>query len=132
MEDKIKVLLIDDEPDFVNNIAVLLRAHGYDTIVRYDDKEIGDVLEKENIDTVLLDVDLGGALGFDVCKKIKQIKPEVTVIMITGFGYDTELVEKAREIGCAGYIGKNMPISQILSNFKSFVHTAEHKKRRLS
>ena len=47
--------------------------------------------------------------------------------MITGFGYDEQLISKSRELGCSGYIGKNMPISQIMSNFKMFVKTAKEK-----
>ena len=63
--------------------------------------------------------------GLETLKLIKESKPGSVVVMITGFGYDDDLIAKSKEYGCAGYIGKNMPISQILSSFKLFIKNAK-------
>ena len=76
---------------------------------------------------MLLDIKLGGMSGLETLKKIKELKPKTAVIMITGFGYDEELINKSKELGCCGYIGKNMPISQIISNFKLFAKSSDKK-----
>lgn len=47
--------------------------------------------------------------------------------MITGFGFDEELIAKTKQFGCSGYIGKNMPVAQIIVTFKQFVKTAKEK-----
>jgi len=45
--------------------------------------------------------------------------------MITGFGYSEDLINKSKEFGCSGYIGKNMPVAQIITTFKQFARDAK-------
>jgi len=116
-----KVLIVDDEAPVRELFEELLKKDGYRVSSVSSGEEALESIKKEDYDAILLDIRLPGMSGLETLKLIKDTKPTSTVIMITGFGYDEDLIAKSKEYGCAGYIGKNMPISQILSSFKLFI-----------
>ena len=69
---------------------------------------------------MLLDIKLPGISGLEVLKNIRDTNKSLPVIMITGFCYNEDLIYKSKEFGCCGYIGKNMPVAQIINTFKEF------------
>lgn len=124
-----KILVVDDEAPVRELFADLLKKEQHMVSIASSGEEGLDIIQKEDFDIVLLDIKLSGMTGLETLKKIKEIKPDLTVIMITGFGYDEELISKSREMGCSGYIGKNMPISQIMTSFKLFAKSAQERKK---
>ena len=58
---------------------------------------------------------------------MKQAQPNLIVILITALGYDDGLIKQCMDNGCSGYISKNLPISQIIANFKLFIKTGKEK-----
>ncbi len=123
-----KVLVVDDELPVRDLFNDLLKKEKYTVKCIASGEEALDIISREDFSVVLLDIKLSGISGVEALQKIKEKKPETIVIMITGFGYDEDLINKTRELGCSGYLGKNMPISQIISNFKLFIKSAEDKK----
>lgn len=124
-----KILVVDDEAPVRDLFEDLFKKEGYSVKSVATGEESLELVAKEDFDVVLMDIKLTGISGLEALKKIKDLKPSVIVIMITGFGYDEELISKSKEYGCAGYIGKNMPISQMVSSFKLFVKTAKEKSK---
>jgi CheY-like chemotaxis protein len=122
-----KVLIVDDEAPVRNLFSDLLKKEKCETKCVSSGEDALETLGKEDFDITLLDIKLGGMSGLEVLRKIKEMRPQLPVIMMTGFGYDESLVAKSKELGCSGYIGKNMPISQIVSNFKLFAKAAKEK-----
>ena len=125
-----KVLVVDDEAPVRDLFSDLLKKERCTVKCVSSGEESLDVIKEEDFDIVLLDIKLGGISGLETLKKIKDIKPNLIVIMITGFGYDESLIAKSKEYGCSGYIGKNMPISQIMSNFKLFAKTGQEGPKK--
>ncbi len=125
-----KILIVDDEEPVRNLFKDLLAKEKHDIKLAPSAEEGLEYIEKDDFDIVLLDIKLPGISGVEALKLIKEKNPNQTVIMITGYGYDEELIAKCKEFGCSGYIGKNMPVSQIMSNFKLFTKTAEESKKR--
>ncbi len=123
-----KVLIVDDEPAVRDLFIDLFKKENYEVKGVSSGEEALSLVEKEDFDAVLLDIKLKGMSGLEALKRIKDAKQSIVVIMITGFGYDEELLSKSREYGCSGYIGKNMPISQIISSFKLFIKSAKEKR----
>lgn len=123
-----KVLVVDDEAPVRDLFNDLLKKEKYVVKCVASGEEALELIGKEDFNVVLLDIKLTGISGVEALQKIKEVKPEMIVIMITGFGYDEDLISRSREAGCSGYLGKNMPISQIISNFKLFIKTAEEKQ----
>ena len=122
-----KVLVVDDEAAVRDLFSDLFKKKGYSVKGVASGEEALELVQKEDFDAILLDIKLKGMSGLEALKKIKDAKPEIVIIMITGFGYDEELLSKSKEYGCSGYIGKNMPISQMISSFKLFVKSAKEK-----
>lgn len=123
-----KVLVVDDEAPVRDLFYDLLKKEKCEVTCVADGQSALDAVTKDDYEVMLLDIKLPDISGLEVLKRAKDLKPGLIVIMITGFGYDEELISKSKEYGCAGYIGKNVPISQIMSSFKLFV---ESGKKRL-
>lgn len=81
---KIKVLLVDDEKEYVEALAQRLEARNLSVITAFDGDEAIDRVREENIDVVILDMVMPGRSGIDVLKEIKKIQPLVEVILLTG------------------------------------------------
>ena len=124
-----KILVVDDEEAVRDTLKDLLNKEGYNVLAVGSGEESVAAVEKEDFTAVLMDVRLNGISGLEALKKIKELKPKTVVVMITGFSYDDELVTKSNELGCAGYIGKNASISQIIGCFKSFIKEAKEKSK---
>ena len=122
-----KVLVVDDEAPVRDLFDDLFKKEGYTVKSVATGEESVGLITKEDFDVVLMDIKLTGMSGLEALKKIKDLKPQMVIIMITGFGYDEELIVKSKEYGCVGYIGKNMPISQMISSFKLFIKSAKEK-----
>ena len=111
-----------------NELFKLLKKDGCTVQIANNGEEALELAAKEDFEIVLLDIKLPGMSGLEVLKKLKDSKPNTVVIMITGFGYDEDLIAKSKEYGCSGYIGKNMPITQIMSSFRLFAESAKKNK----
>jgi len=125
-----KVLVVDDEVGIRYIFNEFLKKESYAVKCVSSGEEALDLINRGDFDVVLLDIILQGMSGLEVLKKIKDIKPNLPVVMITGFGYDEELIAKSRELGCCGYLSKNIPISDIISNFKLLIKTAQESVRK--
>lgn len=125
-----KVLVVDDEAPIRDLFNDLLKKENCTVKCVSSGEEALSLIDAEDFDVVLLDIKLTGISGLEALKKIKERKADLIVIMITGFGYDEELMAKSKEYGCSGYIGKNMQIPQMLGAFKLFTKTAKQKHKK--
>lgn len=123
-----KVLVVDDENSVRDLMTDLLKKEKHLVKSASSGEEALEIIAKEDFDIVVLDIKLSGMSGLETLKKIKELKPAIAVIMTTGFGYDEDLVNKTKELGCSGYIGKNMPTSEIMNNFRIFAEKAKGEK----
>ncbi len=87
------ILIVDDEKNYPMIIGELLEEEGYTTLTASSGMEALDILNTELIDLVLSDVKMPGMSGIQLLEKIKEIKPDIPVIIMTAFGS----VEKAVE-----------------------------------
>jgi len=122
-----KILVVDDEAPVRDLFGDLFKKEDCLPVSCGSGEEALAILEKETFDVVLLDIKLPGMNGLDVLKEIRQKYPKLPVVMITGFGFDEELITKSKQFGCCGYIGKNMPVAQIIVTFMQFVKEFKEK-----
>jgi CheY-like chemotaxis protein len=120
-----KVLVVDDEASVRELLNDLLKREDCKVTICSTGEEALDLLKKEEFDVVLLDIKLPGISGLEVLKNIRDTDKKLPVIMITGFGYNEDLICKSKEFGCSGYIGKNIPVAQIIDTFKQFAKNAK-------
>jgi len=88
-----KILIVDDEKNYPMIISELLQEEGYSSLTASSGMEALDILNNEIIDLVLTDVKMPGISGIQLLEKIKEINPDIPVIIMTAYGS----VEKAVE-----------------------------------
>lgn len=122
-----KILVVDDEAPIRDLFEDLFRKEDCQAVTCATGEEALKILKNDTFDVVLLDIKLPGMSGLEVLKNIREINKKLPVVMITGFGFDEDLIAKTKEFGCSGYIGKNMPVAQIIVTFKQFVKNSKEK-----
>lgn len=107
MNEKIIILIVDDNQENLKVISNFLKKKGYKIALALNGKSAFKVLDNNKIDLILLDIMMPGMDGFEVCKILKE-KPgtkEIPIIFLTA-KTDTEDIVKGFKIGGADYITK--------------------------
>ncbi|SFM81550.1 sigma-54-dependent transcriptional regulator [Thermodesulforhabdus norvegica] len=99
------VLIVDDEPFICENLQRILEEENYRTQLAFDGQSALKLVEKESPDLVLLDLRLPDMNGLDVLRTIKEMDPEIFVIIITGYA-SVESAVQAIKLGAYDYIKK--------------------------
>jgi two-component system response regulator HydG len=82
----VRVLLVDDEPSFCDLMASRLTKRGFDVLVRTSADEALAVVDHAPLDVVVTDLNMPGIDGAGLCHRIVENRPDVPVIVLTGFG----------------------------------------------
>ncbi len=85
MSEKKKILLVDDDPDFVEAVKVIVEKGGYEVKVAYDGQEGLEAVAEEKPDLIVLDVMMPVMNGHEACAKLKKNKEtaEIPIILLT-------------------------------------------------
>ncbi len=107
------VLIVDDEEVLQDVLTSLLRKEGHSTLSAYSGEEALEILEREEVDLVLLDLMLPGISGQQALRRIRQRDPEQVVIVITAFSSIESAIDAMRE-GAFHYIPKPFKNEEVL------------------
>jgi len=66
------------------------------------------------LNLVILDVALAEADGLELLARLKGVHPKLPIIILTGMGFDDELLQEALQKGASGYVSKTLPLEQLL------------------
>lgn len=111
------VLIVDDEKDFVEMFGLRLEEAGERVHRAYSGKESLDLLAKEYIDVVVLDIKMPGMDGIETLQEIKKRYPIVEVIMLTGHGTIETAVE-GMKLGAYEYLLKPADVEEITTKIE--------------
>lgn len=100
-----KILVIDDEIPTLDMLQLFLGACGYTVLIAENEAKGMAIFEKESPPIVLTDIKMPVRDGFSVLKKIKSMRPETEVIVITGHG-DKDLAQRAFELKASEFFNK--------------------------
>jgi len=114
---KIKLLLVDDEENFVNTLAERMKMRDVPSKVVFSGEEALEAVKVEAPDVMVLDLRMPGIDGMDVLRKVRKAHPHVQVIILTGHGTDLD-EEEARKLGAFHYHKKPIDIDELLSTVK--------------
>lgn len=112
----LKILLIDDEGEFASTLAERLNLRGYSTSVALDGESALARIKTESFDLALLDVMLPGMHGIEVLRRIRECRPELPVILLTGRAGAKDGIEGMKQ-GAKGYLTKPVDLSELLALF---------------
>ena len=128
-----KILIVDDEAFIRENLERILVEDGYRPLSTESPDEAVRIVAEEEISLVLLDLNLGSSSGLDVLRAMREVDPEILVIIITGYGTVESAVE-ALKIGAYDYIKKPFKADAIHLIVKLALETQQlrRKVKRLS
>ena len=111
--DAFRVLLVDDEKDFLDTLVKRLRKRKLDVTAASGGVEAVQTVTEQPIDVVVLDVKMPDMDGIETLKAIKKIRPCSEVIMLTGHA-DMEVAMEGMELGAFDYLMKPADIDELL------------------
>jgi DNA-binding NtrC family response regulator len=112
MSDKIKVLLLDDEPIVIERVKSSLEISGYYVDSFVSSKDAIDKLKKVKYDILITDLKMSSPDGMEVLNIARQIQPDIKAIVITGFATN-QTAETAKKRGAVEFIAKPFKMSQL-------------------
>lgn len=118
MDEKIRLLLVDDEEQFVKNMARILKVRGFDVSTAFSGYEAVDAIESGGeFDVIVLDVKMPVMDGVETLKEIKKRLPDTQVIMLTGHATLSSGTQAMRE-GAFDYLMKPCDIEDLTEKIK--------------
>jgi two-component system response regulator CpxR len=107
-----RVLLVDDESQFVEALAERLQLRGFEAFIANDGPAALDLLEKDRLKVVVLDLRMPEMDGLEVLQRIKKKWPTTQVIVATGHG-DEQDRRKCLELGAFAFLSKPVNIKEL-------------------
>jgi signal transduction histidine kinase len=110
-----RILLVDDNEDAADSLAMLLRLVGHEVSVAHDGPRALEIATAERPTFVLLDIGLPGMDGYEVCRRLRQLGlAESRIIAMTGYGQDRDRL-RSKEAGFDRHAVKPVEIDGLLS-----------------
>ena len=125
-----RVLLVDDEKDFVEMLGLRLEEAGENVTAAHSGRECLQILEQKEIDVVILDILMPGMDGIATLKEIKKRLPLVEVIMLTGHG-TTESAVKGMKLGAFDYLLKPAHFGELTAKLESARQRKDEQAERI-
>jgi CheY-like chemotaxis protein len=117
-ETPMNVLLVDDEKEFVQTLSERLKMRQVASDVVFNGKDALEFADRENTEVMVLDLKMPGIDGFEVLKRIKETKPEIEVIILTGHGSEEDK-RICMEMGAFAYLQKPADIDILTETMKN-------------
>ncbi len=121
-------LLFSDEKEFFQTLSGRLQARDLGAPIAYDGEQALQVVENENPDIIVMDIRMPDITGIDILNLLKNKKPELEVIIITGHGSDKER-KKCLDLGAFAYFNKPVDIESLSRAISGAQHQAQHREK---
>lgn len=114
---KMKVLLVDDEIEFVNALSNRLGMRGIKTDVVYDGQQALDYVAEREPDVIVLDLEMPKVHGLDVLRKLSKTNPNIQVVILTAFG--TKIREQeAKKLKAFDFLNKPVDLETLADRIR--------------
>lgn len=125
-----KILLVDDEKDFVEMLSMRLSEAGEDVIAAYSGQECLEKLAQSPVDVVILDIKMPGMDGIQTLREIKGMFPLVEVILLTGHG-TTETAVEGMKLGAFDYLLKPADFEDLAGKLEGAKKKKDEQEERI-
>ncbi len=125
-----KVLLVDDEREFVQTLSERLLMRDMGSAVAYDGESALSMVSEDEPEVMILDLKMPGIDGIEVLRRVKETRPEIEVIILTGHGSEADR-ETCMKLGAFAYLQKPVDI-EVLSDTLKKANEQIRKKKELN
>lgn len=125
-----RVLLVDDEEQFVEVLAQRLETRGFHVDSRFNGDDAIEFVSAHEVDVLVLDVLMPGRDGIETLREIKRIKPILEVIMLTGHG-TVETAIEGMKLGAYDYLMKPTDTTELVDKIAKAVHRKTEQEERI-
>lgn len=116
-----RILVVDDDPYVARTLIELLALHSYTAVRAESGEQALDILSREPVDLVLLDVRLPGISGFETCVRIRERHgPSLPVLILTAYG-DSAAMRQGHEAGADDFLQKPVDTPVLLLKVRAFL-----------
>lgn len=112
-----KVLLVDDEEEFLKTLAQRLEMRGLKVTGATRGEDAVDLADKQTFDAIVIDLAMPGMDGLETLKRIKESHPEAEIIMLSGQGSVKTSIE-AMKLGAEDFLEKPVEMKELLAKIK--------------
>jgi DNA-binding NtrC family response regulator len=124
-QEKLKVLLVDDEQEFVESLSERLSLRNLTAGVALDGEQALEAVERDEPDVMVLDLRMPGIDGIEVLRRVRENHPGVAVVVLTGHGTEEDEKEAIR-LGASAYLKKPVDVDQLVG----VLHRAWNRLKR--
>lgn len=112
-----KILVVDDNWQFSENLYDILHEKGYDVDVTYSASQAVETIKKTEFDVVLMDIKMPLMDGVEVISVIKDACPSTAVIIMSAYSVE-ELVDRGLKEGAAAFLRKPLDIGKLIEQIE--------------
>ena len=112
-----RVLLVDDEIDFVTTLSNRLGMRDIQTDVVYDGEQALEHVKKQEPDVIVLDLKMPGMYGMEVLRNLSKTNPDIQVVILTGHGTDRD-EEESKRLHAFDYLRKPCDIETLADRIR--------------
>jgi CheY-like chemotaxis protein len=122
-----KVLLVDDEREFVHTMSERLIMRDMGSAVAYDGESALNLIKEDEPEVMIVDLKMPGVDGLEVLRKVKETRPEIEVIILTGHGHEKDR-QLCMELGAFAYLQKPLDINVLSETIQKANEKIQQKK----
>jgi PAS domain S-box-containing protein len=131
MNDKPCILIVEDEEDSSRSLVHILAKHGYDTETAETGKEALAEARRKDFDLAFLDIKLPDMNGIDLIAPLKELHPDIVLIMVTSYA-SVETAVQVLNFGAENYVTKPFDMNKLLADVRAVLekqHLSREKQR---
>ena len=123
----LRILLIDDEKQFVGILAERLKFRGFNVRMALSGEEGLEALMEEAADVVILDIRMPGKNGIQILKEIKKMSPQTEVILLTGHASVETAIDGVKH-GAFSYLVKPTDLTELLDTINQAAERSRNNR----
>jgi len=124
------ILVIEDDLKILRGLEMNLKFEGYAVLTATEGYEGLKKALEENVNLLLLDIMLPGLSGYDICRKVREQKPNLPVVMLTAKGQEVDKVA-GLDLGADDYVTKPFGITELMARIRALLRRCEPKGKDL-
>ena len=125
------ILVIEDDVNILRGLTDNLTFEGYEVLAATDGQEGLRLALEKSPDLIMLDLMLPGLNGYDVCRKVKQQKPGIPIIMLTARGQEVDKIV-GLDLGADDYVTKPFSVPELMARIRAVLRRSRQEDNEIS